>query len=268
MTEKAWVPPAKVIDIHNHLFGEDDGSKMIELMNRSHIETTLIMGTRHHGNDAVLRAVQKFPGRLVGGVYADPRQGREAIDTIRHYHGEGFRVVKLFPNFGYYPDDEELRPFFDAVGKLGMAVLSHCGWLGGSGANVAREEWAAYYSHPGRFEKVIRLYPSTVFILAHMGGIAGLLETVMLTTRTANTFVDCSPGQGIWALETGGAIAGSVPAVKLMWGADSSDQAYYMDRAAKALEKLGYGPNLDKIFYANARGVLERIGAVPKAKAS
>lgn len=75
-----------------------------------------------------------------------------------------------------------------------MTVLSHCGWLDGSGPGVTQEPWAACYSHPGRFEKTLRLYPDTVFILAPMGGIAGMLEPVMLTTRTANTFSDCSPG--------------------------------------------------------------------------
>ena len=254
--------PGGIIDVHNHLRSDDDGSQLIELMEQSNIEMTLIMGSSQDvdvRNQAIVDACRRHPGRFVGGAYYDPREGEKAIDALKHYSSEGLPVVKLFPNLGYYPDDEGLRPFWDAVAEEKMTVLSHCGWLGGSGPEVTQEPWAAYYSHPGRFEKVIRLYPDTVFILAHMGGIAGLLETVMLTTRTANTFVDCSPGQGLWALQAGGAIAGSVPPEKLMWGADGYGQAGLLETYRHALVGVGFGPHLERIFYANAHGLFEKM---------
>jgi len=257
--------PDRIIDIHNHLRPDDDGLELIGLMDEVHIDVTLIMGSPREfrlRNEAMVEACHKYPDRLVGGAYYDPREGKKAIDALKHYRDEGIPVVKLFPNLGYFPDADEVRPFFEKVAELGMAVLSHCGWLGGSGEKVSRENWAAYYSHPGRFEKVIRACPDTVFIMAHMGGIAGLLESVMLTTRTPNTFVDCSPGQGLWALEHGGAITASVPPEKLMWGADGYGQKESLPRYKTALEALGYGPHLDKVFYGNARGILEGLGLV------
>ena len=260
--------PERIIDIHNHLRGDDNGSRLIELMDECSIEMTLIMGSPRGGeagNEAVVRACQRYPKRLFGGVYCDPREGRKAIRKLKHYHGEGLHVVKLFPNLGYFPDDEKLRPFWEALAGRNMAVLSHCGWLGGSGEQVSRKSWAAYYSHPGRFEKVVRLCPDTIFIMAHMGGIAGLLESVMLTTRTANTYVDCSPGQGLWALEAGGSITGSIPPEKLMWGADGYGQAELIPRYKRALEGLGYGPHLEKVFYANARGIVAKLGLAESA---
>jgi len=260
--------PERIIDIHNHLSSDDDGSKLIELMDQSNIQMTLIMGGSHNPgatNQATVKACRAYPDRLVGGAYYDPREGSKAIDALKHYRAEGLPVVKLFPNLGYFPDDEALRPFWDVVAEQHMTVLSHCGWLGGSGTGVTREPWASYYSHPGRFEKVVRLYPDTTFIMAHMGGIAGLLETVMLTTRTANTFVDCSPGQGLWALQAGGTIAGSVPPEKLMWGADGYGQAGLLERYRKALVDLGFGPHLDKVFYTNARGIFEKMGVLESA---
>jgi predicted TIM-barrel fold metal-dependent hydrolase len=209
-------------------------------------------------NAETLQAVRRRPRRFVGGVFADPREGEAAIEEIRRYHGEGFRIVKLFPNVGYWPDDDALRGFFDAVAEREMAVLSHCGWLS------PREgcDYASYYAHPGRFEKLIRIYPRTVFIMAHMGGIAGFLEAVMLTTRTPNTYVDCSPGQGLWVLEHAGAMAGSIPPERLLWGADSYRYDELIGRYRAALEALGFAERLDDIFYANARRLLEALGAL------
>ena len=255
--------PARLIDVHNHGKDGDEGTaRIIELMDAHHIQWNLLLGLQAESranNAAVLKAVRQHPDRLVGGAYADPRDGQAAIDEITRYHGEGFRVVKLFPNYGYFPDDEAVRPFFDAVAALGMAVLSHCGWL----APKAGRDYASYYSHPGRFEKLIRLYPDTVFIMAHMGGIAGFLESIMLTTRTPNTYVDCSPGQGMWVLETAGPMAATIPPDKLIWGCDSYNYEGLIPRYHNALQAIGFGPHLQAIFHDNARGVLEKIGAIP-----
>lgn len=264
---KQYRLPRRIIDIHNHL-PADGAAGIIERMDAAKIDVTLVMGSLlvgEKGNRALVKACHQHPDRLVGGAYYDPREGKKAVTRLKHYNAEGLRIVKLFPNIGYFPDEKKVRPFFDKVAELGMGVLSHCGWLGGSGAQMHHEEWAAYYSHPGRFEKIVRLYPDTIFILAHMGGIAGVLESVMLATRTPNVYIDCSPGQGLWAVETCGAIAGSIPPTKLMWGADSQSQAYLIKRYRKALVKLGYGPHLGKLYYDNARGILEKLGVFPTA---
>jgi len=250
--------PQRIIDIHNHPSKQGDSSDLVELMDAAGIETTLVMGTFQNPNEQVLRAVRAHPGRLVGGAFIDPRDD-DAVDQLARYCDQGLRVVKLFPNFGYYPDDDRFAPFFEKVAELGMAVLSHCGWLTPkAGVSVA------YYSHPGRFEKLIRKYPDTPFILAHMGGIAGFLEAVMLTTRAPNAYVDCSPGQGAWVLSAAGTMAATIPPDKLMWGADSHDLQHWLEHYAQALGKVGFGPHFEKIFYGNARGILERIGAIGK----
>ena len=259
---KAFKLPKRIFDAHNHLWGDDDGSKIVARMDELGIETTLVMGTKTRGNATTLKACRKFRGRLIGGAYYDPREGKKAIAALKRWSGEGMRVVKLFPNFGYFPDDPKYAAFFDKVAELKLAVLSHNGWLGGSGANMSQEPWATYYATPGRFEKVVRMHPDTIFIMAHFGGISGVLESVMLTTRTPNLYVDCSPGQGLWAIEKCGAIAGSVPPEKLLWGADCQPTQDFLERYRKALVAIGYGPYLDKVFYSNARGIFEKLGAL------
>jgi hypothetical protein len=257
--------PDRIIDIHNHTRRGWAVEDLLALMDRHHVERALLLGTfepPESQNAAVLRAVRAHPDRFAGGAFADPREGAAAVEEIRRYHAEGFRVVKLFPNDGYYPDDDALRPFFDAVAELGMAVLSHCGWL----SPKAGAAYASYYSHPGRFEKLIRIYPETIFILAHMGGMAGFLETVMLTTRTPNAYADCAPGQGLWVLESAGPLVAAIPPEKLMFGCDSYQYAELVPRYRGALEKAGFGEHLDRVFYANALALLERIGAIEKTR--
>ena len=98
--------------------------------------------------------------------------------------------------------------------------------------------------------------------MAHMGGIAGFLETVMLTTRTPNTYTDCSPGQGRWVLETTGAIAASIPPEKLLWGSDTHEPGEGVERYRQSMVALGFGEHLDKIFRDNALGIFEKLGVL------
>jgi predicted TIM-barrel fold metal-dependent hydrolase len=259
MTDNQYQIPGTIIDGHNHL-GEHDptGSKLLELMDAHNVERTLIMGTPMRGNDNTVTATQANPDRFVGGACLDPRDGKKAVDAVKHYADEGMRIIKLFPNFGYYPDDDAFGPFFDAIAEQKMGVLSHCGWLAPR-AGVT----AAYYSHPGRFEKVIRRLPELPFIMAHMGGIAGFLESVMLATRTPNTYIDCSPGQGYNVLNFAPAIAGAIPPEKLLWGLDCYDYDPWKYRYADALAGAGFGPHFDKVWYSTARTFFEKIGAIP-----
>lgn len=261
--------PEKIIDCHNHLNpveGHDDLDKdmtverMIETQDAAGVEMTLVLGLPDQSNDRVVSAVQKYPGRFVGGPYVDPRDS-DAVDQVANYHAEGMKIIKLFPNLGYYPDDDQFLGFFERIAELNMAVLSHCGWLWHTFGITA-----AYYSHPGRFEKLVRRFSETPFIFAHMGGIAGFLEGIMLTTRTPNAYVDCSPGQGTWALKYAAAMTKSTPPDKLLFGADSWDVAGVRDRAGKLMADIGFGEHFDKIYYSNTRGIFEKIGAVAPAK--
>jgi predicted TIM-barrel fold metal-dependent hydrolase len=259
--------PTKLIDIHNHIRmdpigtdadGDPNGDRLIGIMDGLNVQRTLVMGVTYGHNEKTLAAVKKHPQRFVGGAFADPRDGRRAIDEVRKYHAEGFRFVKLFPNFGYYPDDEQFRPFFDVVAELKMAVLSHCGFLfPGPGT-------AVYYSNPGRFEKLMRTYPDTPFIMAHMGGIDAFLQTIMLATRLPNAYADFSPGQGTWVLNVAPAMVATIPANKLMWGSDNYwgiPEQLQANRAA--LIAANHGPSFEKMFYSNAKELLQRLGAIP-----
>ena len=252
--------PKRIIDAHNHV-ATATCDELLSIMDANRVELALVMGSPNTPNEEVLRCVRAHGDRLIGGAYVDPRHINRAVEDVKRWQGEGFRLIKLFPNLGYYPDEDYVQPMFETIAELKLAVLSHCGWL-----TPAAGVSAAYYSAPGRFEKVIRRHKDTIFILAHMGGMASFLETIMLTTRTPNTYCDCSPGQGTWVIENC-PMAASIPPDRIMWGADSNGHAYLLKRCHAALAKLRFGPHMEKIFYSNARGLFERMGALPASPA-
>ena len=248
--------PDKIIDAHNHV-SHKTLKELLKNMDDNLVERTLVIGTPLTSNKETLECARMHPDRFIAGAYVDPRRKARAVEEVKRWHGEGVNLIKLFPNLGYYPDDDAVLPVFEKIADLKMAVLSHCGWL-----SPVLGISASYYSHPGRFEKVIRRFPETVFIMAHMGGIAGFLETIMLTTRTPNTYCDCAPGQGMWVIENWPVVS-MIPADRILWGADSLRHGPLIDRCHKAFNKLGFGPRLADIFYNNALGIFQRIGALP-----
>ena len=104
---KTYKLPPRLIDIHNHPSFDDDGSKFLAQMDRLHIETMLLMGWpgQEGSNQMALDCARRFPGRYIACCFLEPRDGKKALREMRRWHGEGVRIVKLFPNYGYYPDD-------------------------------------------------------------------------------------------------------------------------------------------------------------------
>lgn len=257
MAEQSTMPESK-IDFHNHVQVDDVcGERLLKLMDENGIERTMILGTPRIDNAGTLKAVKAHPNRFVGAVYADPREGQAALDEVNRYYDEGMRVVKLFPNLGYYPDDDAFGPLFELIAERGMAVLSHCGFL-----TPKMGISSAIYSYPCRFEKLIRTFPETPFILAHMGGMNGFLEAIMLATRTPNTYVDCSPGQGVWVWQNAGSQAATIPPERILWGVDCYDFDKWPPLQQTALAAAGMAAHFHRIYRENALEIWNRVGAI------
>ncbi len=253
--------PNKKIDIHTHPgFPPEHAGKIISFMDDHAVEKIVALGsTRHDDSDQrILSLLDSAPERVIGGPYYDPRDP-ESVERLDEMHSAGCRIVKLFPNLGYYPDDERFLPFFERATELGMGILSHCGWLGLKGVSSSK------YARPSRFEALFRRFPDTLFIMAHMGGIDGFLEAIMYSTRTPNVYLDTTPGQSYWVFKHAAEMVRGMPAERLLMGTDGIqpvthdwDCSKQYDRIAAALEMLGWGEHLDDIFYSNAARVIEK----------
>jgi len=248
------------------MYPTDRVAGIIEFMDRYGVEKIAALGSPSEAetNERILRLRGIAPDRVIGGPYIDPREP-DAREQLVDFHAAGCRLVKLFPNLGYYPDDERFLPFFEEAAALGLGFLSHCGWLGSTAISSTK------YARPGRFEKVFRRFPETLFIMAHMGGIDGFLEGIMYTARTPNVYLDTTPGQSYWVFENAGSLVRGMPRERLLLGSDGiappyedgTDCSGVYGRVAGCLEGIGWGGALEEVFYGNPVRVIEEYGLLP-----
>lgn len=264
------------IDIHLHAnpAGGPHMEDYLRLMDEHQVEAGLLhaypgylwSSGSHSGqeDEAVLEACQAHPGRFFGSLYLDLREGRERnIAKVRHYAQAGFKCVKMFPNLGFDPNDEIHEPLWQVIEDLGLACLSHCGWLQPSEANPAMR-LSTLTASPFHFEVPARRHPGINFIFAHFGGGATYLETITLCERLPNCFADCTPGWGrwVWAHHMPG--LEDFPMDHFLYGTDNCGAGGYEEDERWWTELLsGMGRTQEEIslfFYGNAARILGLAG--------
>jgi len=252
----------KKIDVHIHQRPDDpDMDNYLDCMDRHDVEFALIHAVRSEGkaNTDVLRAVKAHPDRFFGSVHVDLRYPvEECVTIVRHYAEHGFRCVKLFPNLGFDPNDEHLEPFWREVESLGLMCLSHCGWLALNKENQ-RERRQSLTATPFHCEVPARRHPGINFIMAHFGGGATYLETIVLTSRLDNFYADTCPGWGKWVFENNMPGLQSLDFGHVLYGTDNAGNGY-SDQEKWWTDTLSSMGRTEKdiydYFYGNAAGLL------------
>ncbi len=255
----------KKIDVHQHLFVQKDpqGTELINSMEENDIEKCVLHGCPSEifpylgDNRQVLKVCNRYPDRLIGSLYVDPRNTKTAEKLIKDYHAEGFKCVKMFPNLGFYPEDPELYSVFELIGNLGMMVLLHIGWLA-IPEGVGKISVSSKYANPVFIESLARLFPETIFILAHLGGMCYYHEAIQLSREHKNIYMDSS---GRYAQSIIICMKNMIPLIdfdKVLWGLDGEPRKYKenIESWQKILVKLGLGELTDRIFYQNAQRLL------------
>jgi predicted TIM-barrel fold metal-dependent hydrolase len=251
----------KKIDIHIHA-KEDDPymDRYVEIMDKYNVVAALVHGVKIPGlssNENVLKVVKRHPKKLYGSVYVDFRMPiKKCIDLIKKYSDFGFKSIKLFPNYGYDPNDDKFEPIWKEVEKRKLLCLSHCGWLI---LNEHTKDSSALTASPFHFEVPAKRHPNINFIFAHFGGAATYLETIVLTSRLKNAFADTCPGWGKWVFENELPGLKSLHIDQIMYGTDNAGENYGKDEIwwTKKLKKLGYSEeDIYKYFYLNAAKLL------------
>ena len=164
--------------------------ELIPMMDRAGVDKALVWLAPPYDRDiesenrAVYDAVRRYPDRLLGLGWANPRLGRERTTATikRCYEEYGLLGIKFNgAQDGYVIDDPHLAlPYIEMALEYDKPVAFHIG--------------ADFYenTHPYRLGHIAELYPQAQLLMVHMGGVGhpGLTRAAIETVeRHANITV-------------------------------------------------------------------------------
>lgn len=143
--------------------------ELVEQMDRAGVDRALVWLKPPYNKDiapenkTVYQASQKYPDRLIGFGWTNPRLGREtATSTITQCFEEyGFAGIKFNgAQDDYVIDDDSILPFIETAAGYGKPLAFHIG--------------CDFYenTHPYRLGNIAARFPETHFFMIHMGGAA------------------------------------------------------------------------------------------------
>jgi hypothetical protein len=190
---------------------------------------------------------------------------KEACELLEHYSSSGFKVVKMFPMLGFYPDEERLFPVYEKIQELGLMVLFH---MGGS-SRVGKEpaNISCKYGRPEYIDGLAFRFPQIDFIMAHMGGAEYDCErAAFVAGNHANVYMDCSSSLYNCTFRRLKAMDKyswkPLDFKKILWGLDGSPKAYarLISETRGLMLELGWGEHIIDVFYNNAAKLLQKYG--------
>lgn len=190
-------------------------------------------------NEAVARAVAKYPDRIAGAMRLNPLFGEEFVwETVRCYAEKGFRAIKMLARVDFYNPAslKVMGPVYEAASKYKMTILFHSG-------------------HPSRDLPSLQSYgakhfPEVKVVIAHMGLHDFLHETIIACKEIPNIYADMSQA---WPYDIK-AFVHAVGAERLLYGTDGPFQSPWVERLK--VEECGLTDSqLEMIFHKNAEKV-------------
>jgi len=294
------------IDFHNHIwlypeaylnnpdalqydppgpYPDPDGDRLVASMDRFGIEKTVIIAcpTRiwnYAGdNEDILRAMRKHPGRFIGVMHLDFRDGaKQCMETIDRYAGEGMRGAKMFPGLGFYPDDPQYYPIYEKLAHHRLFAAYHLGMLSQSDAKPP-VPLSVKYAQPMFLEPLAILFPDIKFVICHMGSCPFYEQTLCVMRYYSNIYADLS-GAAPEAFRLMGRQYTNVPLWylppesrcfagkqlefvqwdRLLYGIDSPHGwTHQFDFWASHAAENGYADKLQAMFYDNAARFLSKL---------
>ncbi|MEG1583915.1 MAG: amidohydrolase family protein [Anaerovorax sp.] len=151
----------KKIDAHSHV-GNFEGwpdvritpEELIGQMDEYNIEKTVLST---FPIEESLRAVERYPDRLIGAAWVNPLEGEKAISEIRNSVEKcGFKAIKLHPLFqAYRANDDCVFPIAELAEELNVPLMIHSGH--------------APFSLPWSIAQLAERYPKVKVVMIHMG---------------------------------------------------------------------------------------------------
>ncbi len=132
-----------VIDVHVHLKGTEKPVNIIRSMDNADIGYLVLIAPYRQkfmphgrisapsirnvkeGNDFVANIVNEFPDRLRGYAFITGTGNikENVVELERAICDLGLHGVKMFPNLGWYPDEDRMYPLYERIEDLGVPIL-------------------------------------------------------------------------------------------------------------------------------------------------
>ena len=132
---------------------------------------------------------QRYPGRLLPFVAADPRRRDVSWTVEEALEFEGFAGIKLYPALGYYPFDGRLANMYAYAEELRIPIIAHCsrggiyyrgkitdGMLGHPKdptwklGRKPNSQFCAHFTDPRNYRYLLADFQKLKICLAHFGG--------------------------------------------------------------------------------------------------
>ena len=117
----------------------------------------------------LLKLAAESGGCLIPFYAADPRREGIVEQVRSNLRKDKFRGIKIYPNLGYFPDDDNLMEIYKICQKGNFPVMSHCS-PGGVWKHHFEEDDRRERGNPSNYKKVLEAHPKLKLCLAHFGG--------------------------------------------------------------------------------------------------
>lgn len=179
-----------VIDYHAHLPWDRDADRYLvddclADMDANGIDLRMVSALDGYAireqNDAVRRAVESHPDRLLGAAVINPRARDCYEETERVVESGAFKAIELDGlEHAYYPESQAkwLDPILCLAREAGLVVNCFTGW----GPRTMPVQWAFY----------ARRFPELPFVMLHMGTTDFGYGCVRMVPEYDNIYVETS----------------------------------------------------------------------------
>jgi len=150
-----------VIDCHVHCGKGDEWlDKLIAECDRLGIDKVCLLG-----RDNVVRAMERYPDRVIGMGYF--RLGYDSPALVEDLHQQGFKGLKVIRPLANY-DDKAYYPVYELASIYKMPILFHTGIVSRSEADRYRDV-SCDRMRPMYLDTIARRFQDLNLIMAHFG---------------------------------------------------------------------------------------------------
>jgi uncharacterized protein len=188
--------------IHINLYNPSSEEQIMDYSDRLGIDKVVLSRPVTEGegapeqvieyNNMIISMMKKYPKRVLGQVFVNPRYPKESLEEIKRCIDQGMIGLKLYHQAKI--NDPLLYPIIEKFIDLKMMILMHAECqLGIAGYRMKYDQKARpNASTPEDFVDAAKRYPEAMFQFAHIGGGGDWEYECKMIRDYPNIYVDTS----------------------------------------------------------------------------